>query len=350
MRRNDKPERENVMAKALEPWQSGATELIEKAIDHLHQGTDGDQRVAFLLLDVGVETLFRTFLLLPVKVTKTKWSFADRKRAAEGSFHDVVEGIENAAADRLKGINLVRVEYYHGVRNKLYHEGSGITISATQAHEYAQLAVRLLKALLEVALTPELNKPQLDARRQKRLEAKKAEEQKELDARTREVQEARQKVEQLARLAVEKVHPALALPSFEQKVLELNRISQSSDEHDKQVRELIAVTTGDTAWRETSVWSWRNGGLTGVYLSVLQFRIRSIPEGSWPILYMTSDRYPKDNPRQEEFAYEDPDSPDGVAVEVIEHSQAEILSKGTQWVEMLSQIASALEEWMRIQA
>jgi hypothetical protein len=341
------------MAKALEPWQAGATELLEKAIGHLHLGTDADQRVAYLLLDVGVETVFKTFLLLPVKVTKTKLSFADRKRVAEGSFHDVVEGIETAASDRLKGINLARVEYYHGVRNKLYHEGSGITVGAKQVQEYARLAVDLLKALLEVDLTPELNKPQIDAKRQQRLKAKKAKEQKELDARTGEVQEARKKVEYFARLAIEKVDPSLALPSFEQ---DFNQSIRTSASQPSEVRKIEIDQLLSGMMRNLDQSELVRDRLlldlnkpTPFYLTILQSAIQTPDQESWLGVYVLSGLYPRSFPMHERFFQEDSNAPGECLVDVIEHSHKEILNNGAKWVQKVMRIAETLEEWVKTQ-
>lgn len=144
------------------PWQNGPKELIEYALQHLHKETDFDQRIAFLLLDVGVETLFKTFLTLPDGVTGAQTSFHKRNEASKGSFHELVSGVEAAAPSRLQGCNLHHVQFYHDLRNKLYHQGNGITVPTKNAKGYAELAVRLLKALLDVDLTEVLQKPELE--------------------------------------------------------------------------------------------------------------------------------------------------------------------------------------------
>ena len=72
------------------PWQSGPTELVRYALSHLEGQSAGDQRIAFLLLDVAVETTLKTYLQLDEDVTGTKVSFAKRREACEGNFHDLV--------------------------------------------------------------------------------------------------------------------------------------------------------------------------------------------------------------------------------------------------------------------
>jgi uncharacterized protein DUF4268 len=152
------------MAVIKYPWQNDSAELISSALDHLHNASDSNRRIAFLLLDVGVETLIKTYLILPERAIGTKISFADRQRAIEGNFHDLCDGIERAAGKRLQGIDLARVQYYHGVRNTLYHEAGGITVSNNQLQGYAELAVELLKRLLDVDLSDELKGPVASAR------------------------------------------------------------------------------------------------------------------------------------------------------------------------------------------
>ena len=142
------------------PWQSGPTELIRYALSHLQGQSAGDQRIAFLLLDVAVETTLKTYLQLDEDVTGSKVSFAKRREACEGTFHDLVRGIKETAGERLKGIDLSHVRYYHDLRNRLYHEGNGITVPSDKAKGYARLAVDILLALLNVDLRPELDRPE----------------------------------------------------------------------------------------------------------------------------------------------------------------------------------------------
>jgi hypothetical protein len=150
------------MAAITHPWQNGPTELIEFALANLYGSDDFHQRIAFLVLDIGVETLFKTYLTLPDKTTGTKLAYGERKKASDGSFHELCDGIERAAATRIEGINLSHVEFYHELRNKLYHQGNGITIPTDKARGYAALAVELLSRLLEVDLSDELRKPQIE--------------------------------------------------------------------------------------------------------------------------------------------------------------------------------------------
>ncbi|MEP7136180.1 MAG: hypothetical protein ABI904_14735 [Chloroflexota bacterium] len=192
------------------PWQSGPSELIKHAIDHLHQEDDFNQRIAFLLLDVGVETLFKTFLQLPEEVTGTKAGFSERIKASEGNFHELIQGIRKAAGSRLDKIDLTHIQFYHDLRNKLYHQGNGITVPTEKAKGYATLVVECLKILLDVDLFPFL----LIEEEIKSKQAKHRAQVDEFEKVRQELKSQFDDLHQVAILALESVEPTMVLPSF----------------------------------------------------------------------------------------------------------------------------------------
>ena len=192
------------------PWQSGPTELIKYAIEHLHREGEFNQRIAFLLLDVGVETLFKTFLQLPEAVTGTKVSFSERVKASEGNFHELTLGIKKEAENRLDNIDLTHVQFYHDLRNKLYHQGNGITVPADKVEGYAAIAVKCLKSLLDVDLYPFLYSKQEEEQRRVKEQAKFEE----FENTRQEIKAQLEDLHQTAILALENVEPALVMPSF----------------------------------------------------------------------------------------------------------------------------------------
>ncbi len=64
---------------------------------------------------------------------------------------------------------MTHIEYYHEIRNKLYHDGEGITVSEENAKNYARLAILLLKTLLDVDLEYILANPKLAEKEEKRI-------------------------------------------------------------------------------------------------------------------------------------------------------------------------------------
>ena len=137
------------------PWQSTPTKLIFYAIDHIDRNTEFDHQIAFLLLDVGIETMFKVFLSLDQSITHSKTSYGKRRKAIEGSFYNLVEGVKAATGNELDDSKLEEVKYYHQIRNKLYHQGDGVTATTENLTRYSHLAKDLLKTLLDVDLEAE---------------------------------------------------------------------------------------------------------------------------------------------------------------------------------------------------
>jgi hypothetical protein len=126
----------------------------------MHNGSDFDRRVAFLILDVGVETLFKTYLTLPDGVTQFQIKRGERYEAADGNFHELLRGVQNANPKKASTINFAYIEHYHNLRNTLYHQGNQVTaVPMHQLEGYAKIAVNLLREYLDVNLSPKLKRP-----------------------------------------------------------------------------------------------------------------------------------------------------------------------------------------------
>lgn len=148
------------MIKIVHPWQTGPTELIEFALERMHQGSDFDRRLAFLILDVGVETLFKTVLNLPESEMQFQIKRADRLEASQGNFHELLHGIQGSNPKKAANFNFAHIEHYHDLRNMLYHQGNQVTaVTMAQLEGYAKLAVDLLREYLAVDLSANLTLP-----------------------------------------------------------------------------------------------------------------------------------------------------------------------------------------------
>lgn len=103
-----------------------------------------------------METLFKTYLTLPASVTNVATPESERIRATQGKFSELLQGVTATAKGRVAAEDFDAVWYYHRLRNKLQHEEPGITVAASQADGFANLAVRLLKDLTGVDLNQQL--------------------------------------------------------------------------------------------------------------------------------------------------------------------------------------------------
>jgi hypothetical protein len=79
-----------------------------------------------------------------------------RKEFAEISegFPSLIDGLEQHAPDKLDGIDLGTIEWYHRLRNELYHQGNGLTVERDKVEIYAELANLLFKNLFGEGLLP----------------------------------------------------------------------------------------------------------------------------------------------------------------------------------------------------
>jgi hypothetical protein len=132
-------------------WASGAVELIRHADSHIHLETAFDRRIAFISIDNSVETSVRTFLSLPQSKSGLKVPRKDIE-AVENSFPALVSLLWQYAGNRLTGIDDADVEHYHRIRNKLYHDGTGLSVDEQYLLAYRQIAVLLLRNLFGVDL------------------------------------------------------------------------------------------------------------------------------------------------------------------------------------------------------
>jgi hypothetical protein len=132
-------------------WASGAIELLRHADSHINLETAFDRRIAFISIDNAVETMMRTFVSLPqsksgVRIGRSKVD------EVENSFPGLTALLWEYAGGRLTGIDDADIEHYHRIRNKLYHDGTGLSVDEQYLLAYRQIAVLLLKSLFGVDL------------------------------------------------------------------------------------------------------------------------------------------------------------------------------------------------------
>jgi len=125
---------------ATKPWIHGPLELLNHGLEHLSLGSDFDVRIAMISIDNSVELIIKTYLGLPSRVTGI--SGLSRKRYDElvQSFPSLLDGLEEFATDKIVGLELGDIEWFHRLRNQLYHEGNGITVERSKVEGYAEIA------------------------------------------------------------------------------------------------------------------------------------------------------------------------------------------------------------------
>lgn len=128
------------------PWASGPGEILQHGLSLLYEDSDRNRRLAMLSIDNAVELMMKTFLGLPKRVTGLTIGRKDYAEFSE-SFPALLEALEEYAGDRLVGIELGDIEWYHRLRNQLYHQGNGLTVELDKVKVYSELAKVLFRNL-----------------------------------------------------------------------------------------------------------------------------------------------------------------------------------------------------------
>jgi hypothetical protein len=142
----------------LKPWQRDSANIIRLSLDQIRGETASGLRIAFMLLDMGAETIMKTYLSLPDRLTGAATSYSARRKAMNGGFHDVVEGVLEASKDSYFQEQIYTIQYYHSIRNKIYHEGTGATVHVEDVKAYCDIVLELLFRFLDVDLRDYLQK------------------------------------------------------------------------------------------------------------------------------------------------------------------------------------------------
>jgi hypothetical protein len=130
-----------IMNNLDKPWQIMPAKLIKLGVSHADKDTDFDHQLAFLLLDVGVETVLKTYLV-------------QKKQNVDNiTFPDLLSKVKNEGQKSRIEVDVESLDYYHKVRNKLYHQGDGVKPTNENLKRYSELAGVVLSSLLGVDIS-----------------------------------------------------------------------------------------------------------------------------------------------------------------------------------------------------
>ncbi len=132
-------------------WAGGPGEILRHGISLLTEDSDTNRRLAMISIDNSVELMMQTFIQLPKRVTGLDLTRRERDEVCK-NFPSLLDGIETHAAELVVGFDLGDIEWFHRLRNQLYHDGNGLTVERQKVELYAELAQRLFEALYGVKL------------------------------------------------------------------------------------------------------------------------------------------------------------------------------------------------------
>lgn len=128
------------------PWASGPGEILRHGLSLLKRDSDTNRRLAMICIDNAVELMIKTYLGLPKRISGLSIPRKEYQEMSE-SFPTLLDGLEKHAPDKLDGIDLGTIEWYHRLRNELYHQGNGLTVERDKIEIYAEISNLLFKNL-----------------------------------------------------------------------------------------------------------------------------------------------------------------------------------------------------------
>jgi len=132
-------------------WASGALELLKHADSHIQKDSAFDSRVALISVDNSVEVCIRVYLSLPEEISGIAVTRREKDDAGN-SFPKMVKLLFDKAADKILGLVSGDLEYYHRIRNQLYHDGTGLAVDKDQLNAYREIASVLLNNLFGIEI------------------------------------------------------------------------------------------------------------------------------------------------------------------------------------------------------
>lgn len=141
-------------------WATGPGEILRHGISLLETDSDKNRRLAMIAIDNSVELMLQTYISIPKRVTGLTISRRERDEICSG-FPQLLDGIEKHAAEKIIGIDLGEIEWFHRLRNELYHQGNGLTVERRKVEVYAEMAKVLFVNLFGVHMQLEETSEQL---------------------------------------------------------------------------------------------------------------------------------------------------------------------------------------------
>ena len=130
------------------PWLKGIHELIECAVDHYKKGKASDMRFAMIHIDNSVELAGRLYLKMEARLQDTLPP--NEMKEVERYFDKLLKQLSRHLA--LDNITRSNIEYFHSLRNSLYHDGNGISVNPEIVAAYLTIAISLLEQMYGLSI------------------------------------------------------------------------------------------------------------------------------------------------------------------------------------------------------
>ena len=140
------------------PWLKGSIELLEHAAHHYRLGSPADLRFAMIHVDNAVELAGRLYLKMEARLQDTLTG--EEMRGVERYFDKLMRYLTSQLA--LDNLTRSNIEYFHEIRNDLYHNGNGISVDPKIVASYITTATKLLEQMYGAKVSFSAEVPESD--------------------------------------------------------------------------------------------------------------------------------------------------------------------------------------------
>ena len=137
------------------PWLNGCYELLEHGISHYLNDTEFDRRIAMITIDNAIELAIKTYISKNLRALNIKRKDFDNIKQ---DFSKLLNLLSKIASNKINEQELSSLEFNHELRNKLYHEGLGISVNREIVKKYAEEVISLISSLYDIDLGNLINK------------------------------------------------------------------------------------------------------------------------------------------------------------------------------------------------
>jgi len=131
---------------------SPADGCIEILVFGIQQGLERkniNTRIAMILIDNSIELAMKTFL----EINRRRFNISEEQLMKDTkNFENLLKKITKLTNERIPYEIWGNLELNHKLRNKLYHEGIGLSVELNKIEEYASIAIEIISNLFEVDL------------------------------------------------------------------------------------------------------------------------------------------------------------------------------------------------------
>lgn len=121
-------------------WTRYAQELLNHSILHLKRNSEFDLKMALICIDNAVEIIIKEFLNQPKGSYSGPLPSYSELSKCINNFYELVGLCVRYKPDIIDAKDIDIVLRYHKIRNLMYHDGSGITVSTLVVEEYIEIA------------------------------------------------------------------------------------------------------------------------------------------------------------------------------------------------------------------